>query len=118
MAHLWLQVLPVNTPSNGPDPRLLLEEAWMRNWLTKDPGDIIPLYNLASALADQGKYQEAIVAYRHALVLHPDDERTLNELGAALENSGDWQQARRTVMQDIAAHPKTCNARFNLAGRE
>jgi Flp pilus assembly protein TadD/mono/diheme cytochrome c family protein len=118
MAHLWLQVLPVNTPGNGPDPRLLLEEAWMRNWLTKDPGDIIPLYNLASALADQGKYQEAIAAYRHALVLHPDDERTLNELGAALENSGDWQQARRTFMQDIAAHPKTCNARFNLAGLE
>ncbi len=118
MAHLWLQVLPVNTPSNGPDPRLLLEEAWMRNWLTKDPDDIIPLYNLASALAGQGKYQEAIVAYRHALVLHPDDERTLNELGAALENSGDWQQARKTFMQDIGAHPKTCNARFNLAGLE
>ena len=67
MAHLWLQVLPVNTPVNGPDPRLLLEEAWMRNWLRKDPDDIIPLYNLASALAGQGKYQDAIVAYRHAL---------------------------------------------------
>jgi Flp pilus assembly protein TadD/mono/diheme cytochrome c family protein len=115
MAHLWLQVLPVNTPVNGPDPRLLLEEAWMRNWLTRDPDDIIPLYNLASALAGQGKYQEAIAAYRHALSLHPGDERTLNELGAALENSGDWQQAQKTFMQDIAAHPETCNARFNLA---
>jgi Flp pilus assembly protein TadD/mono/diheme cytochrome c family protein len=115
MAHLWLQVLPVNTPSNGPDPRLLLEEAWMRNWLSKDPDDIIPLYNLASALAGQGKYQEAIAAYRHALALHPGDERTLNELGAALENSGDWQKAQETFMQDIAEHPQTCNARFNLA---
>ena len=54
MAHLWLQVLPVHTPTNGPDPRLLLEEAWMRNWLNKDPGDIIPLSNLGSALAGQG----------------------------------------------------------------
>jgi Flp pilus assembly protein TadD/mono/diheme cytochrome c family protein len=115
MAHLWLQVLPVNTPSKGPDPRLLLEEAWMRNWLSKDPNDIIPLYNLASALAGQGKYQDAIVAYRHALALHPGDERTLNELGAALENSGDWQQAQKVFKQDVAAHPKTCNARFNLA---
>jgi Flp pilus assembly protein TadD/mono/diheme cytochrome c family protein len=115
MAHLWLQVLPVNTPGNSPDPRLLLEEAWMRHWLTKDPDDIIPLYNLASALAGQGKYQEAIAAYRHALALHPGDERTLNELGAALENSGDWQQAQKTFMQDIAEHPETCNARFNLA---
>jgi Flp pilus assembly protein TadD/mono/diheme cytochrome c family protein len=115
MAHLWLQVLPVNTPSKGPDPRLLLEEAWMRNWLSKDPNDIIPLYNLASALAGQGKYQDAIVAYRHALALHPGDERTLNELGAALENSGDWQQAQKIFKQDVAAHPQTCNARFNLA---
>jgi Flp pilus assembly protein TadD/mono/diheme cytochrome c family protein len=115
MAHLWLQVLPVNTPSKGPDPRLLLEEAWMRNWLSKDPNDIIPLYNLASALAGQGKYQDAIVAYRHALALHPGDERTLNELGAALENSGDWQQAQKVFNQDVAAHPETCNARFNLA---
>jgi Flp pilus assembly protein TadD/mono/diheme cytochrome c family protein len=115
MAHLWLQVLPVNTPSKGPDPRLLLEEAWMRNWLSKDPNDIIPLYNLASALAGQGKYQDAIVAYRHALALHPGDERTLNELGAALENSGDWQQAQKVFKQDVASHPETCNARFNLA---
>ena len=115
MAHLWLQVLPVNTPANGPDPRLLLEEAWMRNWLSKDPHDIIPLYNLASALASQGKYQDAIVAYRHALALHPGDERTLNELGAALENSGDWQQAQKVFLEDIATHPDTCNARFNLA---
>ena len=30
MAHLWLQVLPVHADPNGPDPRLLLEEAWMR----------------------------------------------------------------------------------------
>jgi Flp pilus assembly protein TadD len=115
MAHLWLQVLPVNTPSNAPDPRLLLQEAWMRNWLSKDPNDILPLYNLASALAARGKYQEAMVTYRRALTLHPGDERTLNELGASLENAGDWHQAQKTFLQDIAAHPETCNARFNLA---
>jgi Flp pilus assembly protein TadD/mono/diheme cytochrome c family protein len=118
MAHLWLQVLPVNTPAHSPDPRLLLEEAWMRNWLQKDPGDIIPLYNLGSALAGQGKYQEAIAVYQHALALHPGDERILNEFGAALENSGDWQQAEKVFMNDIAAHPETCNARFNLASSD
>src|ERR1700733_10521282 len=118
MAHLWLQVLPVNTPAHSPDPRLLLEEAWMRSWLEKDPGDIIPLYNLGSALAGQGKYQEAIAVYQHALALHPGDERILNEFGAALENSGDWQQAQKVFKQDIAAHPETCNARFNLASSD
>jgi Flp pilus assembly protein TadD len=118
MAHLWLQVLPVNVPPGSPDPRLLLQETWMRSWLNKDPGDIIPLYNLASALAAQGKYQDALVVYRHALALHPGDERVLNELGATLENSGDWQQAQKVFQQDIADHPGTCNARFNLARSE
>jgi Flp pilus assembly protein TadD/mono/diheme cytochrome c family protein len=118
MAHLWLQVLPVNVLDGSPDPRLLLQEAWMRNWLNKDPGDIIPLFNLASALAGQGKYQDALIVYRHALALHPGEERTLNELGAALENSGDWQQAQKVFLQDIADHPGTCNARFNLARSE
>jgi Flp pilus assembly protein TadD/mono/diheme cytochrome c family protein len=118
MAHLWLQVLPVNVPPGSPDPRLLLQEAWMRNWLKKDPGDIIPLYNLASALAAQGKYQDALVVYQHALALHPGDERTLNEFGASLENSGDWQQAQKVFLQDIADHPGTCNARFNLGRSE
>jgi Flp pilus assembly protein TadD/mono/diheme cytochrome c family protein len=118
MAHLWLQVLPVNTPSNAPDPRLLLEEAWMRNWLSKEPDDIIPLSNLASALAGQGRYQDAVAAFRHALALHPGDDRLLNQLAVALENSGDWQQAARTYTEDIAAHPETCDARFNLARLE
>ncbi len=115
MAHLWLQVLPVNTPSHAPDPRLLLEEAWMRNWLSKDPDDLIPLSNLASAMAGQARYGEAIAAFRHALALHPGDERLLNQLAVALDNSRDWQQAAKTYAEDIEAHPDTCNARFNLA---
>ena len=118
MAHLWLQVLPVNVPPGSPDPRLLLQEAWMRNWLNKDPRNIIALYNLGSALAAQGKYQDALVVYRHALALHPGDERMLNELGAVLENSGDWRQAQKVFQQDISDHPETCNARFNLARSE
>lgn len=115
MAHLWLQVLPVNTTSGGPDPRLLLEEAWMRNRLGKEPDDTLALYNLASALAAQGKYQEAIATYQHVLTLHPDDARALTGLGAAFEISGDWHQAQSAYQQAISTHPDTCDARFNLA---
>jgi Flp pilus assembly protein TadD/mono/diheme cytochrome c family protein len=118
MAHLWLQVLPVNTSKSEPDPRLLLEEAWMRNWLSKDPADIIPLYNLGSALAGEGRYQEAVAAFRRALALHPGDDRLLNQLGAVLENSGDWRQAQKIYREDITAHPDTCNARFDLGRLE
>jgi tetratricopeptide (TPR) repeat protein len=53
--------------------------------------------------------------FRHALALHPGDERTLNELGAALENSGDWQQAAEDLYAGHRCASQTCNARFNLA---
>jgi len=118
MAHLWLQVLPVNASKDGPDPRLLLEEAWMRNKLAKEPDDPIALYNLASSLAGQSKYAEAIAAYRHMLALHAGDERALNGLGAALNDSGDWQQAQKVFAGLIAAHPDSCDGRFNLASLE
>lgn len=118
MAHLWLQVLPVNTTKGGPDPRLVLEEAWMRSKLRKDPDDGIALYNLASSLAGEGKYSEAIAKFQRMLIAHHDDERALNGLGAALNDSSDWQQAERTFAQAVAADPKSCNARFNLATLE
>src|ERR1700689_4669854 len=75
MGHLWLQVLPVNTQANSPDPRLLLEEAWMRNRLSKTPGDQVSLYNLAAALAGQGKFAEAATLFEQELKQTPNDTR-------------------------------------------
>jgi Flp pilus assembly protein TadD len=115
MAHLWLQVLPVHTPPGGPDPRLLLEESWMRSRLSKEPGDSIAQYNLAASLAGQGRFKDAIAAYERLLAAHPSDARTLNSLGATFESSGDWQQARKRYADAIAARPDACDARFNLA---
>jgi Flp pilus assembly protein TadD len=114
MAHLWLQVLSVNSPPNGPDPRLLLEEAWMRSWLKKDPGNLIPLYNIGSLLDLEGKSKEAIAVDEHTLQLFPGNERILNRLGVALEDSGDFKQAQGVFEQTIAAHPDACDARLNL----
>jgi Flp pilus assembly protein TadD/mono/diheme cytochrome c family protein len=118
MAHLWLQVLPVNTAKSEPDPRLLLEEAWMRNWLSKDPANIVPLYNLGSALATEGRYQDAVTEFRRALVMHPADDRLLNELGVVLEKSGDWRQAEQIYREDITTHSAACDARFDLGRSE
>ena len=114
MAHLWLQVLPVNSPPNGPDPRLLLEMAWMQTWLKKDPGNLKPLYNIGSVLDLEGKSKEAVAVDEHILQLYPGDERTLNRLGVALEHSGDLKQAQGVFEQTIAAHPDACDARLNL----
>ncbi len=95
MSHLWIQVLPVHVPPNSPDPRLLLEEAWMRNRLRKSPQDRVGLYNLAAALAGQGKFIQAAGVYEQELRLSPGDPRTLTALGAALESAGEWQEAEQ-----------------------
>ncbi|MGB7169516.1 MAG: tetratricopeptide repeat protein [Acidobacteriaceae bacterium] len=114
MGHLWIQVLPVHVPPGSPDPRLVLEEAWMEHRLTKVPGDDIALYNLASALAGLGRYADAAADYRKVLTAQPGDPRTLNSLGAALENAGDSQAASDAFAQAIASGGNSCDARFNL----
>ena len=122
MSHLWLQVLPVNTPANGPDPRLLLEEAWMRNRLLKSPSDMVSLYNLAAALAGQDKFTAAVGIYDQQLQLNPGNARTLTALGAALEGAGEWQQAEERYLSAIQAAAGSqsdgCDARFDLANLE
>ncbi|HEX4320286.1 MAG TPA: tetratricopeptide repeat protein [Acidobacteriaceae bacterium] len=117
MAHLWLQVLPTHADPKGPDPRLLLEEAWMRHRLTRTPNDRISLYNLGAALAGEGKYAEAASEYGEILKISPHDSATLIALGAALDGSGDWQKARRVYTQVVesAKASQICDARFDLA---
>ena len=122
MSHLWLQVLPVNAPPGAPDPRLLLEEAWMRNRLRKMPTDRVSLYNLAAALAGQGKFAEAEAVYEQELKLDPSNARTLTALGAALDGAGQWQQAavryRNAIDSAGADRSGACDARFDLANLE
>jgi len=115
MAHLWIQVLPVNVPRGSPDPRLLLEQAWMEHRMRVQPGDSVALYNLASAQAGLGKYVQAADTYRTILRNHPDDARSLNSLGVVLESAGDTQQAEETFRRAIAVSPGNCDAQFNMA---
>lgn len=122
MSHLWVQVLPVNTTPHSPDPRLLLEEAWMRSRLRKSPNDRVSLYNLAAALAGQNKFGEAVESYEKALQLTPQDARTLTALGAALDGAGEWEQAQQRYRSAIEAavndSSAACDARFDLASSE
>ncbi len=118
MGHLWLQVLPVNTPPNSPDPRLLLETAWMQNRLRKEPRDTLALYNLAAALTTEGTYTEAAQTYRQIVAINPKDARAWNGLGVALENTGAWQAAEQAFQKASDADPTLTDAIFNLAKSE
>ena len=121
MAHMWLQVLPVNADPNSPDPRLALEEAWMRHRLEKTPDDRTSIYNLGASLVGEGKYDEAAAIYRQDIQDHPKDSRTLTALGAALEGAGDWQRAAQQFQRAISLEPSdpgSCDARYDLARLE
>jgi Flp pilus assembly protein TadD len=119
MAHLWLQVIPTHVDPNGPDPRLKLEEAWMRNRLVHTPNDRVSLYNLGAALSGEGQYAEAAQTFQRVLAIAPGDPETLTAYGAALDGAGDWQSARSALEQAIAAKEaqpeQRCDARFDLA---
>lgn len=121
MSHLWLQVLPAHTPPNSPDPRLLLQEAWMRNRLRKSPHDRVSLYNLGAALAGEGKFTQAAEIYQRELALDPNDVRALTALGAALEGAGQSREAEerfRDAISNAKIGSTACDARFNLANLE
>jgi len=119
MAHLWLQVLPVHVDANVPDPRLRLEEAWMRSRLRKTPGDAISLYNLGAALTGEGRYKEALEVYERDQQNRPQDPRVLTAMGAAFEGEGEWKQALDSYRNAAStAGSNACDARFNLARLE
>ncbi|QNI30260.1 tetratricopeptide repeat protein [Alloacidobacterium dinghuense] len=114
MGHLWLQVLPLKRAPDAPDPRYLLEQAWMENRLRKDPQDSIAIFNLAGAYLGQGKYSQAIGAYRRELAIDADNPRTLTALGVALDKAGETQQAAETYEKAIDINSDQVDARFDL----
>ena len=118
MAHLWLQVLPVNVPPNSPDPRLLLEEAWMRSRLTKTPTDQVSLYNYGAALTGEGKFEEGATVFERLLQAVPADVRSRAALGVALDGEGKWQEAIEILRGAVKSDPGACDARFDLADLE
>jgi len=118
MSHLWVQVLPVNQPPNGPDPRFLLEQTWMEHKLSKDPRDVIALFNLAGAYMAQGDYQQAIATYQREEAVLPNDPRALTALGVAYEKAGDVQRARESYEKAIDLSGEQIDARFNLGRLE
>jgi Flp pilus assembly protein TadD len=118
MGHLWLQVLPVNAKAGEPDPRLKLEEAWMRRRVEKTPDDTVSLYNLGAALAGEGRFSEAAEEYRQILRQSPKDARTLTAMGVAQGGEGNWRGAEDRFRAAIAAEAPACDARFDLANLE
>ena len=111
MGHLWIQVLP-----RRKDDRWVLQETYMRRRLEKYPGDFVAHANLAAALEERGRGDEAIAEYRQALRARPASAAVLNNLGAALQAAGQLDEAIRSYREAIRSQPDYLNARHNLGG--
>lgn len=65
-------------------------------------------------LADQGRYDDALVEFREALRLMPDLDRAHLGLGAALQGKGDLDGAIAEYRSVLTQHPNDAHAHNNL----
>jgi len=70
---------------------------------------------LGNALTEQGKINEAIVAYRKAIELRPDYAQAHNALGTALRSQGNVVEAVAAYRGALELAPDHAEARKNLA---
>jgi tetratricopeptide (TPR) repeat protein len=70
--------------------------------------------NLANALVDQKKYDDAIAEFRVAIKLNPDNPDTYHDLGEALLSQGRTAEAIATLELAIQMRPDLHDAHFAL----
>jgi len=114
MAHLWLQVLPKDSPGATADPRALIQEAMARHNLQKNPDDFEAHYNFAALLQMRGDLSESIVHFTQAVRIRPDDAIANNALGAVLLASGRIGESIPHLVTALRVRPDYFDAHYNL----
>jgi tetratricopeptide (TPR) repeat protein/mono/diheme cytochrome c family protein len=114
MAHLWLQVLPVNRNRETGDLRTVLQEAMARHNVEKNSADFEAHYNLAAMLQARGHLSEALEQYEEALRIRPEDATANNAFGAANMAAGRVEDAVRHFEAALRTRPDYFDAHYNL----
>ena len=70
--------------------------------------------HLGNALHKQGRYEEALAAYRVSVEQRPNHFKTHANLGAVLGMLGRFKEAETHLRHAIALNPQAQNAHFNL----
>lgn len=114
MAHLWLQVLPRAAPGETNDPRRVLQEAWARHNVEKNPADFEAHYNLAAMLQARGELAEAMKQYELALRIRPQDATVNNAFAAANMAAGHSEAAFQYLATALRVRPDYFDAHYNM----
>ncbi len=114
MAHLWLQVLPRESPNATVDPHIAIQEALSRHHIQNDPGDFEAHYNLAAILQMKGDLSGAVTQFEQAVHLQPDDPTANNALGGMLLASGRVDEAIAHLNTALKGRPDYFDAHYNL----
>jgi Flp pilus assembly protein TadD len=114
MAHLWLQVLPKDSPGAGADQRALIQEAMARHNLQKNPDDFEAHYNLGALLQIRGEVAESVAHFTQAVRIRPEDATANNALGAALLGAGRSGEAIPYLSTALKIRPDYFDAHYNL----
>jgi tetratricopeptide (TPR) repeat protein len=114
MAHLWLQVLPKDSPRGGVDPRSLIQEAMARHNLLKNPNDFEAHYNLGALLQMRGELGESAAHFAKAVRIRPEDATANNAFGAALLGGGRTAESIPYLAAALRARPDYFDAHYNL----
>jgi cytochrome c-type biogenesis protein CcmH/NrfG len=71
-------------------------------------------FRLGDALMGQGKFDEAVAAYRQAISIKPDFAKAYSNLGDALMGQGKFDEAIAAYRQAIGIRPDLAEAHSNL----
>ncbi|HEY3283414.1 MAG TPA: tetratricopeptide repeat protein [Armatimonadota bacterium] len=72
-------------------------------------------YNLGTAYRQQGRLQEAIAAFREALILKPDLADACSDLGATYGQMALWTEALQVLQEAVRLDPESVEPRIHLA---
>ena len=76
--------------------------------------NVEPAFQEADRLRRNGRYTEAVSAYRELLALRPDCAEVHNNLGMAQQELGDLEEALRSYRRAIALDPESAHPFNNL----
>jgi tetratricopeptide (TPR) repeat protein len=86
------------------------------NWplLSSDLMRAITENNIAIALQDAGRFDEALTRYRRAIALQPDYAPAYNNMGTALRAKGNVDEAMAAYRRALSISPDYPDAHYNL----